>query len=122
VVTVLVRVVVIVRCKGCGLWVLTALWGTLFQLAISPFSWMDAAKEGVGECVGEMMETEATREPEEERPKRRSLSMEDLRRKYSWWPNGGGREGQPAPSLTWKPEKKIVPPCEASRALSCNSK
>ncbi len=28
-VTVLVRVIVIVRCKGCGIWVLTALWGTL---------------------------------------------------------------------------------------------
>ncbi len=55
--------------------------------------------EGVGERVGEMMETEATREPEEERPKRRSLSMEDFRRKYSWWPNGGGREGQPAPLI-----------------------
>jgi hypothetical protein len=99
VVTVLVRVIVIVRCKGCGLRVLTALWGTLFQLAISPFSWMDAAMEGVGECVGVNMETKATREPEEERPKRRSLSMEDLRRKYSWWPNGGGREGQPAPLI-----------------------
>jgi hypothetical protein len=93
VVTVLARVIVIVRCKGCGLWVLTALWGTLFQLAISPFSWMDAAMEG----VGEMMETEATREPDEERPK--SLSMEDLRRKYSWWPNGGSREDQPAPLI-----------------------
>jgi hypothetical protein len=46
-----------------------------------------------------MMETEATREPDEERPKRRSLSMEDLRRKYSWWPYGGGREGQPAPLI-----------------------
>ncbi len=63
---------------------LTALWGTLFKLAISPFSWMDAAMEGVGERVGEMMGTEATREPEEKRPKRRSFSMEDLRRKYSW--------------------------------------
>ncbi len=57
------------------------------------------AMEGVGERVGEMMETEATREPDEERPKKRSLSMEDLRRKYSWWPNGGGREGQPAPLI-----------------------
>jgi hypothetical protein len=58
-VTVLIRVIVIVRCKGCGIWVLIALWGTLFQLAISPFSWMDAAMEGVGERVGQMMETEA---------------------------------------------------------------
>ncbi len=79
-----VTVLAIVMCKGCGLWVLTASWGTLFQLAISPFSWMDAAMEGVGERVGEMMETEATREPDEERPKKRSLSMEDLRRKHSW--------------------------------------
>ncbi len=78
---------------------LTALWGILFQLAILPFSWMDAAMEGVGERVGVMMETEATREPEEERPKRRSLSMEDLRRKYSWWPNGSSREEQPAPLI-----------------------
>jgi hypothetical protein len=96
-VTVLIRVIVIVRCKGCGLWVLTALWGNLFQLAISPFSWMDAAMEGVGERVGEMMETEAVREPGEERFTKRSLSIEDLRRKYSWWPSAGNREGQPVP-------------------------
>ncbi len=99
VVKILVRIIVIVRCKGCGLWVLTALWGTLFQLAISPFSWVEAAMEGVGVRVGQMMETEATREPEEEKPKRRSLSMEDLRRKYSWWLNGGGKEEQPAPLI-----------------------
>jgi hypothetical protein len=91
-VTVLIQVIVIVRCKGCGIWVMTALWGTLFQLAISPFTWMDAAMEGVGERVGQMMETEADREPEEDRPKRRALSMEDLRRKYSWWPSGSGKE------------------------------
>jgi hypothetical protein len=49
--------------------------------------------EGVGERVGQMMENEADREPEEEKPRRKALSMEDLRRKYSWWPNGGnGKE------------------------------
>jgi hypothetical protein len=90
IVTILIRVIVIVRYKGCGLWVMTAMWGTLFQLAISPFSWVDAAMEGVGERVGQMMENESGREPEEERPRRKALSMEDLRRKYSWWPNGGG--------------------------------
>ncbi len=74
---------------------MTALWGTLFQLAISSFSWMDAAMEGVREWVGQMMETEADREPEEEKSRRRTLSMEDLRRKYSWWPSGERREGQP---------------------------
>ncbi len=93
IVTILIRVIVIVRCKGCGLWVMTAMWGTLFQLAISPFSWMDAAMEGVGERVGQMMENEVDQEPEEDGPRRRAISMGDLRRKYSWWPSGGsGRE------------------------------
>jgi hypothetical protein len=93
--TVLIQVIVIVRCKGCEIWVMTTLWGTLFQLAISPFSLMDMAMEGVGERVRQMMESEADREPEEERPKRRALSMEDLRKKYSWWPNSSCKEGQP---------------------------
>jgi hypothetical protein len=94
-ITVLIRVIVIVRYRGCGLWVLTAVWGTLFQLAVSPFSWVDAAMGGVGDRVGEMMEAEADREPEKEKPKRRALSMEDLRRKYSWWPSGSGNNGDP---------------------------
>ncbi len=92
IVTILIRVIVIVRYKGCGLWVMTAMWGTLFQLAISPFSWMDAAMAIVGERVGQMMEDEAEREPEERGPKRRAISMEDLRRKYLWWPRSSGRE------------------------------
>jgi hypothetical protein len=44
----------------------------------------------VGERVGQMMENEADREPEKEKPRRRTLSMEDLRRKYSWWPSSSG--------------------------------
>ncbi len=98
-VTVLLRVIIIVRCKGCGIWVLTALWGTLFQLAISPFSWVDAAMEGVGVRVSQMMETEAAREPEEEGTRKKSMSLEDLRKRYSWWPNGSGKEGPPAPPI-----------------------
>jgi hypothetical protein len=57
-VTILIWIIVIIRYKGCGIWVMTALWGTLFQLAISPFSWVDAAMEGVGEQVSQMMENE----------------------------------------------------------------
>ncbi len=54
---------------------------------------MDAAMEGVGERVGQMMENEADREPEEERPRRWAISLKDLRRKYSWWPGGSsGKE------------------------------
>jgi hypothetical protein len=107
-VTVMIQVIVIVRCKGCRIWVLTALWGTLFQLAISPFSWMDAAMEGVGERVGQMMETEADREPEEEKPRRKTLSMEGLRRKYSWWPSGERKEGQPGSLIGMEAEDCIA--------------
>jgi hypothetical protein len=42
-----------------------------------------------------MMEAEADREPEREKPKRRALSVEDLRRKYSWWPSGSSNSGEP---------------------------
>ncbi len=45
--------------------------------------------EGVGELVGQMMETEA----EDEGPKRKALSMEDLRRRYPWWPSNGASKG-----------------------------
>ncbi len=95
--TVFLRVIIIVRCKGCGIWVLTAFWGTLFQLAFSPFSWVDAAMESVGVRVGQMMETEAAREPEERETGKRSMSLEDLRKKYSWWPSGHGKEGSTDP-------------------------
>ncbi len=47
IITVFLRVIIIVRYKGCGIWVLTAFWGTLFQLAVSPFKWIDAAMEDV---------------------------------------------------------------------------
>ncbi len=104
-VTVLLRVIIIVRCKGCGIWVLTALWGPLFQLAISPFSWVDAAIEGVGVRVGPMMKTEAAREPEEEGTRKKSTSLEDLRMRYSWWPNGSEKEGSPGPLIDVEAEE-----------------
>jgi hypothetical protein len=95
-VTVFLRVAIIVRYKGCGIWVLTAFWGTVFQLAVSPFNWINAAIEDMGRKVGLMMETEAAREPEAKETEERS--MEALRRKYSWRSGGQGKEGSPTPS------------------------
>jgi hypothetical protein len=108
IITVFLRVIIIVRCKRCGIWVLTAFWGTLFQLAISPFSRVDAAMEGVGVRVGQMMETKAAREPEEREMGKRSMSLEDLRKKYSWWPSSYGKEGQPTPSRVWEQKQRTV--------------
>ncbi len=58
VVTIFLRVAIIVRCRGCGVWVLTAFWGMLFQLAVSPFNWIDGMMEDVAQRVGVMLERE----------------------------------------------------------------
>ncbi len=110
IITVLLRVVIIVRYKGCGIWVLTALWGTLFQLAISPFSWVDSTMENVGERVGQMMETEAAREPDEGVTRKRSMS-EELRRRYPWWPSSLTKEGplNPLPIASEEAEETATP-------------
>jgi hypothetical protein len=81
--TVFLRVAIIVRYRGCGVWVLTAFWGTLFQLAVSPFNWIDGVMEDVGKRVGVMLNSEATRAPPGEEAEEQSL--EDLRKKYPWW-------------------------------------
>jgi hypothetical protein len=62
-----------------------SLLGNTYQLAISPFNWVDMAMEDVGMKVRLMMETEAAQEPTKKESEKRS--MEDLRRKYSWWPS-----------------------------------
>jgi hypothetical protein len=56
VVTVFLKVVIIVRYRGCGVWVLTAFWGTLFHLAISPFNWIDSVMEDKPQRVGVMQD------------------------------------------------------------------
>ncbi len=81
VVTVFLRVA-ITRYSGCGIWVLTAFWGTLFQLAVSPFNWIDTAMQDVGKRVGLMLESEAIRRPEVEEMDEQNV--EDLRRNYPW--------------------------------------
>jgi hypothetical protein len=59
--TIFLRVEIIPRYRGCGVWVLAAFWGTLFQLAVSPFNWIDRVMEEVGEKVGRMLNEEASR-------------------------------------------------------------
>jgi hypothetical protein len=96
IITVFLRVAIIVRYRGRGDWVLTAFWGTLFHLAVSPFNWIDGVMEDVGKRVGVMLDSEATRAPAENEVEEQSL--EDLRRKYPWWL--GGRTGEEASAPT----------------------
>jgi hypothetical protein len=55
--------------------------------------------ESVGVRVGQMMESEAARGPEDGETKKKSMSLEDLRRKYLWWPSGHVKEGSPNPLI-----------------------
>ncbi len=96
VVMILLRVAIIVRYRGCGVWVLTAFWGTLFQLAVSPFNWIDGIMEDVACRMGVMLDSKATRAPAGEETTEQNL--EDLRKKYLWWL--GRRGGVEASALT----------------------
>ncbi len=96
VITVFLRVAIIIRYRGCGVWVLTAFWGTLFQLAVSPFSWIDTVMQDVGRKVGLMLESEAGRGPEGEEADKQNV--ENLRKKYPRWLGGQGGGEATAPA------------------------
>ncbi len=96
VVTNFLRVAIIARYRGCGVWVLTALCGTLFQLAVSPFNWIDGVMEDVARRVGVMLDNGATRTPAGEEAEEQSL--EDLHKKYPWWLGGLGGVEASAPA------------------------
>ncbi len=96
VVTIFLRVAIIVRYRGCGVWLLTAFWSTLFQLAISPSNWIDGIMEDMARRGGVMSDNEATCAPAGEEAEEQSL--EDLRRKYPWWLGGQGDVEASAPA------------------------
>jgi hypothetical protein len=98
VVTISLRVAIIVRYRGCGVWVLTAFWGMLFQLAVFPFNWIDGVMEDVTCRVGRMLDNETARELDSEETDKQNL--EDLRRKYPWWLSR--REGNEAAESSGK--------------------
>jgi hypothetical protein len=103
VVTIFLRVAIIIRYRGCGVWVLTAFWGTLFQLAVSPFNWIDGMMEDVARRGQVMLDNEAACAPEGEETEEQSL--EELRRKYPLWLNGRG--GSEATAPLGRPTQKI---------------
>lgn len=54
------RVLVLVRLHGCGVWVLGAVWGALFQILISPVKWADKAAKEVADRVEEHVNAPST--------------------------------------------------------------
>jgi hypothetical protein len=65
-------------------WVLAAFWGALFQLAVSPFHWINPVMDKVGEKVGRMRNEEAARGRTVEGRDRQEeeTTVEGLSRKY----------------------------------------
>ena len=59
VITLLVRNVMITRARGCGVWVRAAVWGTLYQLVITPIRWADDTAGRMAKDVERRMEYEA---------------------------------------------------------------
>ena len=57
--TLLIRTVIITKKKGCGVWVLAAVWGTLYQLIITPIRWADSTAERMAKDVELRMNQEA---------------------------------------------------------------
>jgi hypothetical protein len=64
-VTIFLRVTIIMSYTGCGVWVLTAFWGTLFQLAVFPFYWIIKVMEYMGKKVGKMLDEDSGRDQEQ---------------------------------------------------------
>jgi hypothetical protein len=60
-VTIFLRIVIILRYRGGGVWILASFWGMLFQLVVSPFNWIDQVMEEVREKLGKMLNNEALR-------------------------------------------------------------
>ncbi len=72
------------------MWVLTTFWCPLFQLAVSPFNWIDKVMEDVGRKVGRMLDEEAGRDQEKEEVDEPNL--DGLKKKYLLWLMGHQEE------------------------------
>ena len=57
--TLLIRTVIITKKKGCGVWVLAVVWGTLYQLIITPIRWADSTAGKMAKDVELRMKQEA---------------------------------------------------------------
>ncbi len=88
VIIVCLRVANIIRYQGCRVWVFATLRGTLFQLVVSPFNWIDEAMDYLGEKVGQVLNTEAShgRIVEDQADLiKEEITIDRLTKKYLWW-------------------------------------
>ena len=89
--TIIVRVVIITRARGCGPWIFAAVWGTVYEyhVLITPVRWADDTARHIAENVSQQMEDEATTSSDEvypirqlRRAKARALAAMGRQEKY----------------------------------------
>ncbi len=83
------RVDIFVRYHGCAVWVLAAFWGTLFQLAILPFNWIDRVMEDLGNKVGQILSVRASRNRTvagQDDQVEEKATIDGAAKNYHWWP------------------------------------
>ncbi|OBQ34060.1 MAG: hypothetical protein AN484_26885, partial [Aphanizomenon flos-aquae WA102] len=73
--TLIIRVITIIRVRGFGLWVLAAIWGTAFQIALTPLRWANDTARDIADRVTTTMETRAAQEMEEGEERRAAASF-----------------------------------------------
>jgi hypothetical protein len=57
---IIIRAITIARTRGCGWWLLSAFWGSIFQVGVGPFHWAAGEGHSLGKTVCGQMESEAS--------------------------------------------------------------
>jgi hypothetical protein len=83
------RPIAIARVRGCGLWLLGALWGTLFQVAVSPVRWAAGVGQDAGERVKYHMDAEVARIESEDKVEASHKSSLEIEAETSTRSSGG---------------------------------
>jgi hypothetical protein len=117
IITILFRVIVLGRTRGCGYWIMAAFFGCVYQVVISPLQWADNTAKHIAEKVERGLvegaeDTQGTGYPDLEAARRREET-------YDFWTEminkgfnkcrWGGRSREEASSAPPHPETEGAP-------------
>ncbi len=86
---IVIRAIAIARVRGCGLWLFGALWGTLFQVAVSPVRWAAGVGQDAGQRVKYHMDAEVARIESEDKVEAGHKSSFEIEGETSAHPSSG---------------------------------
>ena len=61
-----IRAIIIARTRGCSVWILAAVYGTIYHIVVTPMRWADDVAKKIAHDVEDRMIDEAERPPEDE--------------------------------------------------------